>query len=109
MADRVGVINRGEIVLVEETHALMRTLGRKQLTLELTGPVAELPETLVAHGLELSGDGTQLIYTYDAGSEQTEVSSLLRKLHETGIEFRDLHTSQSSLEEIFVSLVEEKA
>ncbi len=109
MADRVGVINQGTIVLVDETHALMRKLGRKQLTLELATAVEELPEALAAHGLELSEDGTRLIYTYDASGEHLEITSLLRKLHETGLEFRDLHTTQSSLEEIFVSLVEEKA
>ncbi len=108
MADRVGVINRGEIVLVEETRTLMQKLGRKQLTLQLSGPVDAVPTELLEHGLELSADGRQLVYTYDTSSERSEINHLLRTLHETGIEFIDLHTTQSSLEEIFVSLVEDK-
>jgi ABC-type multidrug transport system, ATPase component len=105
MADRVGVIRKGEIILVDEKAALMRKLGRKQLTLHLQAPLREIPPGLGIEGLELSADGTELIYTFDAQAEQTGIADLLRRLAERGIDFKDLNTSQSSLEEIFVSLV----
>ncbi|HEX5513629.1 MAG TPA: ABC transporter ATP-binding protein [Gammaproteobacteria bacterium] len=105
MADRIGVINRGEIVLVEEKAELMRKLGRKQLTLHLQNPLASIPPLLAKHPLQLAVDGSELIYTYDAQSEQTGIAALLNDLNATGIHFTDLQTKQSSLEEIFVSLV----
>jgi ABC-2 type transport system ATP-binding protein len=109
MADRVGVISKGEIVLVEEKAALMQKLGKKQLTLQLQNPLAALPPHLAAPGLDLSQDGTQLVYTFDTKSEQTGIADLLRRLGENGIDFKDLHTSQSSLEDIFVDLVRGRA
>ena len=105
MADRVGVINRGELVLVEEKHALMRKLGKKQLALSLQQPLAEVPQALVGLPLELSADGATLVYTFDAQGEGTGIAALLRQLGEHGIDYKDLHTSESSLEDIFVSLV----
>lgn len=106
MADRIGVINRGEIILIEEKSALMQKLGKKQLTLQLQTPLQTLPSELASFRLELSSDGSQLVYTFDTQSEQTGIASLLRRLNENGVDFKDLNTSQSSLEEIFVSLVE---
>jgi ABC-2 type transport system ATP-binding protein len=105
MADRVGVINRGEIVLVENKEELMRKLGRKQLRLELRHPLDAVPQALAGYGLELSVDGGTLTYTYDNQSERPGVASLLRDLETEGIAFRDLDTVNSSLEEIFVNLV----
>ncbi|QDI04774.1 ABC transporter ATP-binding protein [Xanthomonas cerealis pv. cerealis] len=105
MADRVGVINRGELVLVEDKRTLMRKLGRKQLALTLQAPLPALPAALAAQPLELSADGTVLTYTYDVQAEQTGIGSLLRQLEEQGVEIKDLHSSESSLEEIFVNLV----
>lgn len=105
MADRVGVINRGEIVLVENKEELMRKLGRKQLRLELRQPLDAVPQALAGYGLELSVDGGTLTYTYDNQSERPGVASLLRDLETEGIAFRDLDTFNSSLEEIFVNLV----
>ncbi|MBA5777078.1 ABC transporter ATP-binding protein [Stappia sp. F7233] len=105
MADRVGVISKGEIILVEEKSELMRKLGRKQLTLQLAEPLDTLPTGLNGHHLELAGDGRELVYTYDTQGERTGITALLQDLGEAGIRFRDLSTSQSSLEEIFVSLV----
>lgn len=105
MADRIGIISKGEIILVEEKTALMRKLGRKQLTLQLQQPLSELPSALTNRNLELSTDGSQLIYTFDSQREATGIAGLLRQLNELGIDFKDLHTSESSLEEIFVSLV----
>jgi ABC-2 type transport system ATP-binding protein len=109
MADRIGVINKGEIVLVEDKSVLMQKLGQKQLALHLQQPLQALPSGLNGYPLALNDDGSQLIYTYDTQSEQTEIAKLLRKLNELGVEFNDLHTTQSSLEDIFVSLVEDKA
>ncbi|TIQ19157.1 MAG: ABC transporter ATP-binding protein [Mesorhizobium sp.] len=109
MADRVGVINRGEIVLVEDKVQLMRTLGRKRLLLELRSPLATIPENLSRYALELSPDGDRLIYTYDNQSERPGVASLLRDLETAGIQFRDIDTQNSSLEEIFVNLVRRDA
>jgi ABC-2 type transport system ATP-binding protein len=107
IADRVGVMNKGEIILVEEKSELMRKLGSKQLMLELHAPLKSLPPELAAHGLELAADGRELVYTYDTGGERTGITALLRDLGEAGIKFRDLKTSQSSLEDIFVGLVRE--
>jgi ABC-2 type transport system ATP-binding protein len=105
MADRIGVINKGEIILVEEKTALMQQLGKKRLKLHLQGKVAVIPASLSAYHLELAADGDQLIYTYDTKSERTGITSLLSDLREAGIRFFDLDTTQSSLEDIFVSLV----
>src|SRR5688500_9750699 len=105
MADRIGVISKGEIILVEDKALLMRKLGRKQLTLHLQASLARVPEELARYRLELSPDGFDLIYTYDAQSERTGITALLTDLGDLGIRFRDLQTQQSSLEEIFVSLV----
>jgi ABC-2 type transport system ATP-binding protein len=108
MADRIGVISKGEIILVEEKSVLMRKLGRKQLTLQLQAPLHQVPSQLANRQLELAADGTQLIYTFDAQADATGIASLLRQLNELGIDFKDLHTSESSLEEIFVSLVHQR-
>lgn len=105
MADRVGVIRQGEIVLVEEKAALMRKLGRRQLKLHLREPLAALPPGLVDPALELSADGTELTYTFDATADQGGVADLLRRLAQHEVDFKDLQTSESSLEDIFVSLV----
>jgi len=105
MADRIGVINAGEIMLVERKDVLMRKLGRKQLTLQLEAPLTAIPAGLAAWGLELADGGTELIYTYDAENERNDIIALLKRLGEAGIGFTDLKTSQSSLEDIFVSLV----
>jgi len=105
MADRVGVINKGEIVLVEEKTELMRKLGRKQLIVQLREPLKAVPEALAAYRLELSGDGNALTYTYDNQAERPGVASLLRDLESAGVAFRDIDTEASSLEEIFVNLV----
>jgi ABC-2 type transport system ATP-binding protein len=108
MADRIGVINKGEIVLVEEKTELMRKLGRKQLTLHLQDRLDHVPERLAAHRLALADGGGALVYDYDTQGERTGITALLRDLHEAGIRFKDLQTKQSSLEEIFVSLVREE-
>ena len=105
MADRIGVINHGELVLVEEKHTLMQKLGKKQLTIYLQNPVTSLPNALDAFALEVSDEGNQLIYTFDTQREHTGIAELLRALNQQGIEFKDLHSSESSLEEIFVNLV----
>ena len=109
MADRVGVISRGEIILVEEKAELMRKLGRKQLTLHLQAPLDRLPSALDAYRLELARQGAELIYTYDTRGERTGITALLRDLASAGIRFKDLQTSQSSLEDIFVGLLRERA
>ncbi|MEZ5465306.1 MAG: ABC transporter ATP-binding protein [Lysobacteraceae bacterium] len=108
MADRIGVINHGELVLVEDTAVLMRKLGKKQLTLQLQAPLSELPAELADLPLELADDGHTLTYTFDIQAEETGIASLLRRLSQQGIDFRDLNTSESSLEEIFVNLVHSK-
>ena len=105
MADRIGVIRKGELILVEDKQTLMRKLGRKQLALQLQEPLAAIPAELAALPLELSGDGQTLTYTFDTQGEDTGIAPLLRKLHAHGIDFRDLQSSESSLEEIFVGLV----
>jgi len=105
MADRVGVIHRGELILVEEKTALMRKLGKKQLTLHLQEPLAAVPPGLDGYQLELAAEGGELVYTFDAQAETTGIAELLRALSAKGIDFKDLQTAESSLEEIFVSLV----
>ena len=105
MADRIGVINKGELVVVEEKNALMRKLGKKQLTLHLQSALNAIPPALAGLPLELVKNGAELIYTFDTQAAETGIAPLLRKLNEQGIEFKDLHTAESSLEDIFVSLV----
>lgn len=105
MADRVGVINKGRIVLVEEKAELMKKLGKRQLVLELPTPLSSLPQGIQIAGLALSSDGNKLTYSYDTHNSSGDIGQVIRTLYEHGIEFRDLHTSQSSLEDIFVSLV----
>ncbi|WP_417779081.1 ABC transporter ATP-binding protein [Stutzerimonas xanthomarina] len=105
MADRIGVISKGEIILVEDKKALMRKLGKKQLTLHLQRPLAEIPADLADYPLELVDSGNQLVFTFDAQHEDTGIAELLRRLAVHKIDFKDLQSSQSSLEEIFVSLV----
>ena len=108
MADRVGVINKGEIILVENKAELMHKLGRKQLTLQLHDPLNAIPADLSGHHLELAGNGTELIYTYDTQGERPGIAALLDDLDKAGIRFKDLQTTQSSLEDIFVSLLREE-
>jgi ABC-2 type transport system ATP-binding protein len=108
MADRIGVISRGEIILVEDKVELMRKLGRKQLTLQLAQPLDRIPDALAALPLELACAGSELTYTYDARSEHSGIAALLQALERAGVAFKDLQTRQSSLEDIFVSLVREK-
>jgi ABC-2 type transport system ATP-binding protein len=105
MADRIGVINKGEIILVEDKAVLMRKLGKKQLTVHLKEPLAALPSGLADPHLALANDGTDLVYTFDAQAEDTGIADLLKRLSQQGVEFKDLKTDQSSLEDIFVSLV----
>lgn len=105
MADRIGVISAGQLILVEDKDVLMQKLGKKQLTLHLQEPLAALPGELAGEPLELSADGAELVYTFDTQSQETGIADLLRRLARHGIDFKDLQTSQSSLEEIFVSLV----
>src|SRR5215216_5987283 len=107
MANRIGVINNGEIILVEDKTELMRKLGKKQLTLELHDRIDEIPDQLSGNGLHLGPDGSELIYTYDKQTERADITALLADLNAAGIKFNDLQTRQSSLEEIFVSLVKE--
>src|SRR5262252_2022863 len=108
MADRIGVINKGEIIIVEDKAELMRKLGRKQLTLHLQKKLDALPDALAAHRLTLAADGNEIIYTYDTQGERTGITALLKDLNLAGIRFRDLHTTQSSLEDIFVDLVRQR-
>ena len=108
MADRIGVIHKGEIILVEEKAELMRKLGQKQLTLHLYDRLDRIPDDLAGYKLELAADGHELVYTYDTQTEHTDITALLADLTRTGIGFRDLQTRQSSLEEIFVNLVKEE-
>lgn len=105
IADRVGIINGGEILLVEEKHTLMQRLGKKELTLDLMTPLESIPAMLAEFDLELSPDGQSLLYTYDTKSGRTGISLLLQKLTEQGIRFNDLKTAQSSLEQIFIELL----
>jgi ABC-2 type transport system ATP-binding protein len=105
MADRIGVISKGEIILVEEKAALMAKLGEKKLTLHLKQPLSALPTALADPQLQLSDDGQNLVYTFDAQSDRTGIAGLLRGLADHNIDFKDLQTSESSLEDIFVTLV----
>jgi ABC-2 type transport system ATP-binding protein len=109
MADRVGVINKGELILVEEKAVLMAKLGERKLTLHLKRPMSTLPAELRESQLTLTSDGHEIVYTYDAQSDQADIAGLLRRLAEHGIDFKDLQTSESSLEEIFVSLVRSRS
>jgi ABC-2 type transport system ATP-binding protein len=106
IADRVGVINHGEMVLIEDKQILMRKLGQKQLMLDLVEPLRQLPASLADFALDLTEHGTRLIYTFDSHEQRTDITALLDGLKSAGIAFRDLQTSQSSLEDIFVNLVE---
>jgi len=108
IADRIGVINKGEMILVENKDTLMEKMGKKQLTLQLQSPLEKIPVELSEQPVELSEDGNELIYTFDSLDEHTGIAGLLKKLNEYGIEFKDIHSSQSSLEEIFVNLVSKK-
>jgi ABC-2 type transport system ATP-binding protein len=105
MADRIGVIHKGELILVEDKTVLMEKLGKKELVVHLQTPLERLPAELADRPLELSADGARLIYTFDSQAERTGIARLLRQLGELGIDFKDLNTNESSLEEIFVSLV----
>jgi len=108
MADRIGVMSKGELILVEEKERLMRKLGKKQLTLHLQSPLRRIPDELLGDPLELSEDGSALVYTFDAQGEHTGIGALLQRLNEHGVHFKDIQSSQSSLEEIFVHLVHEE-
>lgn len=108
MADRIGVINKGKIVLVEDKNLLMEKLGKKQLTLELQSPLDTIPGELNGYNLELINNGNELVFTFDSREENTGIAGLIKQLNEKGIEFKDINSSQSSLEEIFVSLVSDK-
>ena len=109
MADRIGVIAKGELILVEDKAALMAKLGRKQLVLQLPARIDAVPAALASHGLELSPTGTELTFTYDTRAERTGIVSLMNDLRDAGIRFTDLRTTQSSLEDIFVDLVRKRA
>jgi ABC-2 type transport system ATP-binding protein len=108
MADRIGVIDKGELMLVEHKRELMRKLGKKQLTLDLAEPLDAIPPALAGHHLELANGGSELVYTYDTQGPRTGITGLLTELAEAGIRFKDLDTRQSSLEDIFVDLVRRK-
>jgi ABC-2 type transport system ATP-binding protein len=105
MADRIGVISKGELIVVEQTAALMRKLGKRQLALQLQAALDRIPDALAGYPLELSADRETLTYTFDVQREQTGIAELLRRLDDAGIGFKDLRTTESSLEDIFVSLV----
>lgn len=108
MADRIGIINKGKIILIEDKNALMEKLGKKQLTLQLQNPIDSIPNELSGQPLELLSDGNELVYTYDSQSEHTGIAGIMQKLNENGIYFKDLRSSERSLEEIFVSMVSER-
>jgi ABC-2 type transport system ATP-binding protein len=108
MADRIGVIRKGEIILVEDKTVLMEKLGKKALTITLQTPLAVLPPELAAYNLALQADGAELVYTFDAQHEGTGIAGLMRQIQATGLDVKDLQTRQSSLEDIFVSLVSER-
>ena len=105
MADRIGVISKGELIVVEDKNVLMRKLGKKQLTLTLRQPMTSIPTGLSAWSLELTDDGHALVYSFDTQADETGIAELLHKLGDHSIEFKDLRSSESSLEDIFVSLV----
>jgi ABC-2 type transport system ATP-binding protein len=109
MADRIGVINKGKLVVVEDKASLMRRLGKRQLVLQLRGKLDRIPDALAGHALELSQDGTVLTYSFDLVSEQTGIAPFLKQLGELGIDFKDLHSKESSLEDIFIGLVKEES
>ena len=109
MADRIGVISKGELILVEDKTELMRKLGKKQLTLQLQQPLAQIPAQFVGSDLALSSSGHELTYTYDAQGARIGIPELLKDLADAGVRFKDLHTTQSSLEDIFVSLVTDRS
>ncbi|HEY0923403.1 ABC transporter ATP-binding protein [Rheinheimera pacifica] len=109
MADRIGVIRAGKLILVDDKTSLMQKLGKKQLLLQLTTPLPQIPAALAGYQLQLSADNNQLVYTFDAQQEQATITSLLRQLNTQGIEFSDLHTRESSLEDIFISLMGDAA
>jgi ABC-2 type transport system ATP-binding protein len=108
MADRIGVIHKGALIVVEDKAVLMRKLGKKQLALNLPRPLATIPPALAAYPLELKDEGHTLVFTFDAHSRETGIATLLRNLSELSIEVTDLHSSESSLEDIFVDLVRER-
>lgn len=108
MADRIGVINQGELILVEDKNALMNKLGKKQLTLQLQEPLDAVPPALEAYAVELGDDGHSLIYRFDSHQEHTGIPALLRKMDELGVDFKNLKSRESSLEDIFVDLVHRK-
>ena len=108
MADRIGVISKGELIVVEDKDVLMRKLGKKQLTLHLQKPLAAVPTGLSAYDLALAAQGAELVYTFDGQAEHTGIAELLKALGEWGVNFKDLQTAQSSLEEIFVNLVRDR-
>jgi ABC-2 type transport system ATP-binding protein len=108
MADRIGVISKGEIILVEDKAELMHKLGKKQLTLELHQQLEAVPAELARHNLALVADGYELVYTYDSQGNRTGITGLLRDLNQAGVRFKDLNTTQSSLEDIFVDLVRQR-
>jgi ABC-2 type transport system ATP-binding protein len=108
MADRIGIIDHGEIILVEDKAELMHKLGKKVLTLDLHERMQAIPDALAAYGLILSPDGRQLIYSYDTEGDRTGITALLQELDRAGIRLHDLHTTQSSLEDIFVDLVRQR-
>lgn len=105
MADRIGIINQGEIIMVEDKNTLMKKLGKRQVSIQLSEPLAEIPSPLRTYRPELSEDKTELIYTFDSINEQSDLPELLRLLNEHNIEFKDIHSTESSLEDIFVDLV----
>jgi len=109
MADRIGIIRNGSIILVEDKRTLMDKLGSKQLTLQLQSPITAIPKELASHPLTLSDDGQQITYRFDSQGDHTGIGDLLRQLNQHGIDFRDLHTQESSLEDIFVSLLKDEA
>ena len=108
MADRIGVINQGRLILVESKVELMRKLGRKQLTLQLAAPLRDIPAALRAYPLVLAADGNELVYSYDSSQGRAGIAALLKDLSEAGIPFKDLHTTESSLEDIFVGLLQQE-
>jgi ABC-2 type transport system ATP-binding protein len=108
MADRIGIISKGELILVDDKDILMKKLGKKQLLIHLQTPLHKVPDELSKFSVELSNDGYDLSYTFDTQSKQTGIANMLRLLNQQGIDFKDLQTSESSLEEIFVSLVRNK-
>jgi ABC-2 type transport system ATP-binding protein len=105
MADRIGVINKGELILIEQKKELMKKLGTKQLTFDLQSPIKSVPTSLAAYKLELSANGDKLVYTYDGAVEDNGIAGIINKLSEADVKFKDLYTHQSSLEDIFVGLL----